>query len=152
MMMVLIVLFSVFTVGSGISKIFLGDWQFVINGNISMFFTLCFTALGHFKFANGMEKMLPQFLPLKKEIVFFTGVCEILLGIALLFPNLRYTAGILLIIFFILILPANIKAAIDHLDYQKGTFDGNGESYLWFRVPMQVFLILWVWYFAVTGF
>ncbi|MCF2446473.1 hypothetical protein L0657_21120 [Dyadobacter sp. CY345] len=151
-MPVLIVLLTVFAVTTGISKIFLGDWQFILNGNIAMFFMLCFTALGHFKFASGMEKMLPRFLPMKKEIVLLTGVFEILAGIALLFPNLRHIAGILLIIFFILILPANIKAAIDHLDYQKGTFDGKGTSYLWFRVPLQIFLILWVWYFAVNGF
>ena len=98
-----------------------------------------------------MKKMLPKFVPMKKEIISLTGILEILAGIGLLFAELRYSTGVLLIVFFILILPANIKAAVDHLDYQKGALDGKGLNYLWFRVPMQVFLILWVWYFAVRG-
>jgi len=150
-MLVLIVLFTAFALSSGVSKAISGDWQLMTSGNTAMFLMLCFTAFGHFKFGEGMEKMLPKFLPMKKEIIFLTGIFEILAGIGLLFAELRYSTGVLLIVFFILILPANIKAAIDHLDYQKGTLDGKGLNYLWFRVPMQVFLILWVWYFAVRG-
>jgi hypothetical protein len=30
-----------------------------------------------------------------------------------------------------MILPANINAAINKVDYQKGTADGKGLSYLW---------------------
>ena len=29
------------------------------------------------------------------------------------------------------------------LDYQKATYDGNGLTYLWFRVPLQILFILW---------
>ncbi|SEI95321.1 Uncharacterized membrane protein [Dyadobacter koreensis] len=151
-MIVLIVLFAAFTTSLAIQRIISGDWQMIESGNIAMFVMLLFTAFGHFKFSKGMEKMLPKFSPMKKEIIFITGIFEILCGIALLFPDRRYTSGILLILFFILILPANIKAAIDRLDYQKGTYDGNSTNYLWFRVPMQIFLILWVWYFSVRGY
>jgi uncharacterized membrane protein len=55
----------------------------------------------------------------------------------------------LLILFFFLILPANINAAVNKIDYQKGTTDGNGLNYLWFRVPLQVFFIAWVYFFGV---
>jgi uncharacterized membrane protein len=64
-------------------------------------------------------------------------------------PSLRYVTSVLLIIFFICILPANINAAIKKIDYEKGTYDGKGINYLWFRVPLQVFFILWVWYFGI---
>jgi hypothetical protein len=50
--------------------------------------------------------------------------------------------GMALIIFFVVMLPANINAAVKHIDYQKGTTDGSGVNYLWFRVPLQVFFIL----------
>ena len=31
--------------------------------------------------------------------------------------------------------------------YQNGTYTGNGINYLWFRIPLQIFFILWVYYF-----
>jgi len=42
-----------------------------------------------------------------------------------------------------MLLPANIYAALKHVDYQRGTFEGSGTNYLWFRVPLQVLFILW---------
>jgi uncharacterized membrane protein len=61
----------------------------------------------------------------------------------LLIPNFKVYAAWILIVFFILILPANIHAALKHIDYQKGTFDGNGLPYLWFRISLQIFFIVW---------
>lgn len=148
-MVVLLVLFISFAVTCGIFEFISGDPNLLYSGNIALCIMLLFTAIGHFKFSDGMAKMIPSFIPLKKEIVMVTGILEILAGMALLFPQIRYFAGVFLIIFFVAILPANIYAAIHHLDYQKGTYDGNGIKYLWFRIPMQLFLISWVWFFAI---
>lgn len=150
-MIVLIILIATFAASAGIYKFVSGDCQYILSGNIAMFLMLCFTAAGHFKFSAGMQQMIPKFVPLRKELVFITGILEILAGIALLFPALRQTTGLLLILFFILILPANVFAAIHHIDYQKGTFDGQGPGYLWFRIPMQLLLIFWIWFFAVKN-
>jgi hypothetical protein len=35
-------------------------------------------------------------------------------------------------VFFVVLLPANINAAIKYVDYQKGMFEGKGLSYLFF--------------------
>jgi uncharacterized membrane protein len=69
----------------------------------------------------------------------------------LLFDATARWTGIALIIFFLLILPANIYAAIKKVDYEKATYEGKGIGYLWFRVPLQIFFIAWVYYFAVTS-
>jgi uncharacterized membrane protein len=90
-----------------------------------------------------MSMMIPAFIPYKKELVYFTGIMEIVLGIGLLIPSFRIIAAWLLIAFFILMLPANINAAIHKIDYQKGSLDGNGLAYLWFRVPLQIVFIIW---------
>lgn len=148
-MIVLLVLIISFALSCGIFEIISGDPNFLFSGNIALCIMLLFTAMGHFKFPDGMAKMIPSFIPSKKELVFITGVLEILAGLALLFPLFRYSAGVFLILFFIAILPANIYAAINQLDYQKGTYDGNGLKYLWFKIPMQLFLISWVWFFAI---
>lgn len=105
---------------------------------------LIFTAVGHFAFTKGMAGMVPGFLPFKTEIVILTGILEILFAVGLVIPGYRYFTGWVLIVFFILILPANIKASVDNLNFQTGEYDGPGLTYLWFRVPLQIFFILWV--------
>ncbi|GAA4884107.1 membrane protein [Flaviramulus aquimarinus] len=104
---------------------------------------LVFTAIGHFVFTKGMSMMIPEFIPFKEKFVYITGVFEILLAIGLLIPNLKVISGWTLIIFLLLMLPANIYASINNLNYQKGTFDGNGLAYLWFRIPLQILFIIW---------
>lgn len=148
-MAVLVVLIVTFLTSLGITWAASGEPGYILSGNIATCAMLQFTALGHFKFPEGMQMMIPPFVPFKKAVVIITGLLEIAAGIAILFPATRHTAGVFLILFFIVLLPANIYAAMRHLDYQKGTYDGKGPAYLWFRIPMQVFLIAWVWYFAV---
>jgi uncharacterized membrane protein len=149
-MIVLLVLLISFAVSCGIFEMINGNPEYLSSGNIAMCLMLCFTAIGHFRFSDGMTKMIPAIIPFKKEIVFMTGIFEILIGICLLFPQIRYQTGIILILFFLFILPANIYAAKHHVDYQKGTTDENGLKYLWFRIPMQLFLMIWVWFFAIN--
>jgi uncharacterized membrane protein len=119
------------------------------SGRIAMAAMLVFTSVAHFVFNKGMTLMLPQWMPFKKMIIYLTGIIEIALGIGLVIPLVSYIDGLLLIDFFILLLPANILAANQKVDLEKATYDGNGLSYLWFRVPLQLFFIAWVWYFAV---
>ena len=139
----LIVLLSVFAISLLSTKIFRGNYEFALSGRIAMSAMLVFTAVGHFVFTKGMTMMLPQFIPYKTEAVYLTGVIEIVAAIGLLIPNFNGLVAWLLIVFFILMLPANIYAAIKNVDYQKGTFDGSGLTYLWFRIPLQVVFIVW---------
>src|SRR5690606_38325732 len=85
----------------------------------------------------------------KEETVYLTGVVEIAAAAGLLVPRLRRLTAWLLIVFFILVLPANIYAALEHVDYQNATFDGQGPSYLWFRIPLQLFFIIWIYFSAI---
>jgi len=145
----LLLLIIVFIIASVVSKIATGNWNLIFSGNLAMFVMLCFTAMGHFMFTKGMMMMMPGFIPFKKELVYFTGFAEIFLGLALLFPQFRYMSGIMLIVFFGLLLPANINAAIKHINFEKATYDGNGLQYLFFRVPLQLFFIGWVFFFSI---
>lgn len=139
----LIVLLSVFVISLVITRIYLGKFEFALAGRIAMSAMLLFTAIGHFAFTKGMTMMLPDFIPFKTQVIYFTGFIEILAAIFLFVPNLRTITAWLLTAFFILTLPANIYAAIKEVDYQKGTFDGNGITYLWFRIPLQILFIVW---------
>lgn len=145
----IIILIAVFAVSLLVSKPITGSWQLIFSGNLGMCCMLCFTALGHFLFPKGMAMMLPQGVPLKTEMIYVTGVMEIIMGILLMVPSLREKTGIILIIFFVLIFPANIYAAVKHVNLEKATYDGPGLAYLWTRVPEQLLFIAWVYFFAV---
>lgn len=137
----LVVLLSVFAGSIFVAKIITGEFDYSLAGRIAMSVMLVFTAIGHFAFTEGMTMMMPNLFPFKKQMVYLTGVIEFAAAVGLLVPQLRYLAAWLLILFFVLILPANINAAMKNIDYQKGMTDGKGLNYLWFRVPLQVFFI-----------
>jgi uncharacterized membrane protein len=147
----LIVLLSVFAISLLINKALRGKFEFAFSGRIAMSAMLMFTAVAHFTLTKGMEMMLPDFIPSKTEVVYLTGIIEIAAAIGLFIPNLRMTTAWLLIVFFLLILPANIYASIRQVDIQNGTFEGNGLTYLWFRIPIQILFIVWTYLAAIKS-
>lgn len=139
----LIVLLLSFAISLFMIKIINKEYDFTLSGRIAMSIMLVFTAIGHFAFTKGMSMMIPKFIPYKETFVHLTGIFEILLAIGLLIPRFKYISGWALIIFLLLMLPANIYASLNNVNYQKGTFDGNGLAYLWFRIPLQFLFIIW---------
>ncbi len=81
-----------------------------------------------------MSLMIPDFIPFKIAIIKITGILEIVAALGLLIPGTRTITAWFLILFFLLILPGNVKAALNSIDYQQATFNGNGPAYLWFRI------------------
>ena len=139
----LIVLISVFVISIVATKLFRGTYDFALSGRVAMAIMLCFTAIGHFAFTKGMSMMIPDFVPFTIETVYLTGILEVALAIGLLLPRFQVFTGWALIVFLLLMLPGNIYAAMHNVNFQKGTFDGPGISYLWFRVPLQMLFIGW---------
>lgn len=121
----------------------------MLAGNAGMCAMLLLTALGHFKFTRGMINMMPPKLPFKRQLVYLTGIAEMASGLALLLPATRPWAGSAMIFLLCVMLPANIYAARNHINYETGAFDGPGPGYLWFRIPLQLFFIAWISYFAL---
>ncbi|TDG35991.1 hypothetical protein EZJ43_09895 [Pedobacter changchengzhani] len=118
-------------------------------GNFAMSIMLLFTAMGHFKFKTSMAAMLPLFIPKKTKIITLTGILEVLFAIGLSLEVTRYYTGLAIILFLLLILPANIYSAKNKINYENLYKAGPGVKYLWFRIPFQFFLMAWVWYFSV---
>jgi len=121
----------------------------VFAGNMAMGVMLLFTAIGHFKFKTSMAAMIPLFIPKKVEIILITGVLEIMFAIALQIEGIRYYTGIALVLFLLAVVPSNIYAAKHRINYEDLYKPGPGIKYLWFRIPFQLFLIAWVWYFSI---
>ncbi len=98
---------------------------------------LLFTASAHFTSTKeDLIKMVPSQLPFLRQLVFITGLLEILGAIGLLIPQVRPAAGICLALLFVALLPANIHAALNQVPLR-----GRPATPLWLRVPMQLLLI-----------
>ena len=126
------------------------EYEFALSARIAMAMMLLTAGIAHFVYTQGMALMIPQIIPYKTEIVYATGVLEIIGAAALLIPGFQKTIGWLLIVFFVLILPANIYAAWEHVNMKASDFSGSGVSYLWYRIPLQLVFIGWV-YFSCIG-
>ena len=120
------------------------NWRLRTSGRWAMAAMLVFSAVGHFLFPSGMAQMIPDFLPARKLLVYLTGALEVVFALGLLSRKYAKTTGWLLIAFLLLVLPANINAAMQGLNYQTGALDGPGINYLWFRIPLQLFFIVWI--------
>ena len=109
---------------------------------LSLFFI--FTALGHFIRTQEMAAMLPLNVPYRVELVYLTGILELLGAIGVWIPRLTRLTGFLLILMLVAILPANIYSAINRVDF--GGHEA-GPVYLLVRIPFQLFVMWWT-YFA----
>ncbi len=114
-------------------------------GRVAMALMLLMTGSAHFFKTDVMVQSMPDLIPYKVELVYFTGVIELLAAIGLLFDRTAKLTSILLIIFFVCILPANIIGSLKRVEL--GGME-NGPMYLLFRVPLQVFFIWWAYFFG----
>ncbi len=145
----LLILLITFSLTLLIQKITHNSINYIFAGKLALSALLIFTTIGHFLFTDGMSKMIPDFIPYKRNIIILTGILELLFAAGILYPKTQSLFGWGLILFLIIIIPANIKASVENLNYQTGSYDGNGVSYLWFRIPLQLFFIGWTYFFVI---
>ncbi|AYN02023.1 hypothetical protein MQX03_00950 [Chryseobacterium aahli] len=149
-MKLLSILFATFILALIGSKFIQGNWNFLFAGNLGMTAFIVFTGLAHFKFQKGMALMIPDFIPAKLFWVYFTGILEIAAGIGLMISSIREITAILMIIFYILVFVANVNSSKKNVNIFKGDYSGPGMAYLYKeRIPMQIILIAWTWYFGI---
>ena len=117
-----------------------------LTGRIAMASMLLLTGIAHFTSTDLMVEMMPDAVPMKREMVYFTGVCELAGAAGLIWNRTSRLAAIMLIIFFIAVLPANIAGSLKQVNLGGMEY---GPAYLLFRVPLQILLIWWVYYFGL---
>jgi len=149
-MKLLTVLFATFLLALVATFAFQGKPNFLFSGNLGMAVFIIFTGFSHFKFQKGMAMMIPDFIPGKMFWVYFTGILEIAAGVGLMIPSIREITAILLIIFYVMVFIANINSSKKNINIFKADFTGPGMKYLYKeRIPMQIILLAWTWYFGI---
>ena len=99
--------------------------------------------LTHFTAAQTYMSIMPPYLPWHLELVYLSGVCEIVGGIWLFFPHTRRFAIWGLIALLIAVYPANIHMLVNEV-YLEGM--AQEKWILWARMPVQFllgFALLW---------
>jgi uncharacterized membrane protein len=104
------------------------------------------TASAHFTSMKAdLVRMVPKAVPYPEQVVFLTGICEVLGAIGLLVPSLQRAAGIALVLFLFAVFPANVHAARTDV-----TIRGKPATPLWLRLPMQLLFIGLTWWSTQT--
>lgn len=143
-------LFAIFIIATGIFLVKTGQYKLALSARIALSVMLIVIGIGHFIFTKGVAMMLPDFVPFKTELIYLTGIIEFGAAAGLHLARFRKTTAWLLIVYFILILPANIYAATINLNEQTGTFDGKGPGSLWYRIPLQIIFIALVYFSSLS--
>ena len=94
--------------------------------------------INHFRNPNFYIKMMPPYLPLHLELVYLSGVIEVLCGVLLLIPKTKIWGAWLCILTFLAIFPANIYMAQNPELFPKIPKMG-----LYIRLPFQLLFIGW---------
>lgn len=115
-------------------------------GQIAMGVMLICTGIAHFTNSADMAAMLPPGVPYRMPVVYLTGIIELAFAAGFVADKFMRTISLLYIIFLVLVLPANIYGALH--DANVGGEHINAR-YLWFRIPLQLFFIVWTWYFGL---
>lgn len=105
----------------------------------ALFFIL--GGLNHFRSPAIYLRMMPPYLPLHRELVFLSGIAEVVLGILLLIPRTSVMAAWGLIALLVAIFPANLQMAL-----HPEAFPGLSPVALWLRLPLQGLLIAWAYW------
>ena len=97
----------------------------------------------HLAVPHAFLRIVPDWVPMPRETVLATGVCEILGAIGLLIPRLRRVAAVMLAIYAVCVFPANIKHM---LDFAASRGSWTGWLYHGPRMPVQPVIIWWTLY------
>ena len=103
-----------------------------------------FGGLNHFRDTAFYTHMMPPWLPWHVELVYISGVAEILLGLLFLIPRFTRIAAVGLVALLVAVFPANL-----HMALHPELYSEFNPIALWIRLPLQGVLIAWAWAYAM---
>jgi uncharacterized membrane protein len=87
---------------------------------------------------------MPPYIPFHLELIYLTGTLEFLFALGLLNKEMRRASALLLMLYFIAILPAHIHVSLNGIEM----FGITNKFLLWIRTVFQSVFIYWAWRIA----
>jgi uncharacterized membrane protein len=87
--------------------------------------------------------MMPPYIPFHLELVYLSGVIEIVLGLLAAVPRFRRLAAWAVVAMLLAFMPVHIHMALNPELYPEVPVVG-----LWIRIPAQGLFILWAYWFT----
>lgn len=110
-------------------------------GAVSLALAFLVAATSHFDNPQRFYPMMPPILePWRAELIYLSGVFEVLGAAGLLVPRTRRAAGIGLAVLLLAVFPANIYLAVSGGRLEAIPLD---PWYYWARLPFQFVYIAW---------
>ncbi|MGY8781250.1 MAG: DoxX family protein [Fidelibacterota bacterium] len=106
---------------------------------LSVFFILA--GISHFTNSDFYMAIMPPYFPFHIELVYLSGILEILGGVTILFHRFRKYIRWGIILLLLAIYPANI-----HMALHPELFPDVTSMALYIRLPFQIIFILWAYW------
>jgi uncharacterized membrane protein len=103
---------------------------------------MTFAGAMHFVKPHWYMRIMPDYLPAHRELVYASGVAEMAGALGTMHPRTRSAAGWLLIATLIAIFPANVDMAVRAEEFSDVP---GGRPALLARLPLQGLFVYWVW-------
>jgi uncharacterized membrane protein len=114
---------------------------------VAMSTAMAFTGVSHVVNPQPFVQHLPGFVPGREQVIYATGLLEILFGVGLAAPSRwRREIAIALAAYLVAVFPANVYVAATGVRIEGLP----GASHPWLRLPLQAVYIAWT-FWAVPG-
>jgi len=103
----------------------------------------------HFVVPELYVQIVPPTLPFRLELVYLSGIAEVLVGVGVLVPRTRRIAAWGTVALLVAIFPANIYMATQGVVIEGAPGGGDPSQLVrWGRLPLQAALIAWAWWYT----
>jgi len=100
----------------------------------------------HFVATDAYLPLMPPWLPAHRALILLSGAAEVVLGALVLVPATRRLAAWGIVLLLIAVFPANLHVALHDVPL-FGATEGLGV-WNWVRLPVQLLLMLWAWWYT----
>lgn len=148
----LVVLLSVFLLLCGGCFIFYNDIAYAVSGRLALSAMFLFSGVLHVKYHEGIYLTYPDFLSQlnKIKLVFVIGDLQFAIAAGLVFADVARVIVPVILIYLILGLVTQVNAGIKNVSIKRGNYTGKGLGYLFFKIPEQLMIIAWTYYFVLV--
>jgi uncharacterized membrane protein len=92
--------------------------------------------------------IIPPGLPDPEWLNLLSGLAEIVLGVFLLEPRVRFLAAWGIVALLVAVFPANLYVALENVGVPGGAPGTGNPALNWVRLPFQALFVAWAWWYT----